>query len=310
MSDRLQSDWFSGKPGRILVYRVNRRPKFADSMFPAEIPEDLFEHFRGMLAPGWDVVTGHKNQRVWRIGGLQEDREAQTLTGRLGWKPKGVELKAEWSSEDMDWRSELDKPADHLIPFGFDADSRLLAVVPDPNSNPATIGAVIEKVLRENESDSENPTTDWAVEPVLDRRDFLEWLNGLDIVRSVSFTARQPNPTPDDPRFEELAKRLVGSHASRYSETMASDKEEGLIRVQEDRDFRQAIAMAQQGFATLFGKGERGGQKSKYSQIKTQAAESVEELPHNWNDMRTLLTERLKGALRRYKDGQDEQPDT
>jgi hypothetical protein len=214
-------------------------------------------------------------------------------------------MKAEWSSEDMDWRSELNKPADHLIPFGFDAESRLLAVVPDPNSNPATIGSVVEKILRDNESESASPTTDWAVEPVLDRRDFLEWLKGLDVVQSVSFTARQPNPTPDDPRFRELAERLVNSHASRYSETMASDKDEGLVQVEKDRDFSQAIAMAQQGFAALFGKGKRDGKRSKYSQIKNQAAESVDELPHNWDDMRSFLIERLKGSLRRFKEEQE-----
>lgn len=124
-------------------------------------------------------------------------------------------------------------------------------------------------------------------------------------MQSVSFTARQPNPTPDDPRFEELATRLVDSHASRYSETMASDKDEGLVQVEHDRDFSQAIAMAQQGFATLFGKGKRNGKRSRYSQIKNQAAESVDELPHNWDDMRTYLAEKLKGPLRRYKDEQE-----
>lgn len=305
MPDPVQKDWFSGRPGRLLVYRVNRRPKGEDSLFPTELPSDSFDHFVRVLAPGYEVVSGRGHQRVWRAGGLQIDRDQETVTGRLGWQPLGTEdvTAPKWMPDEMDWRLETTDPEEHLLPFGFDGESRLLTVVRDRSSNPTTIGGVFERILRENESELEDPTTDWAVEPVLDARNFLDWLHSQDVVQSVSFTAKLPNPSLDEP-FKELAERLQRSHATKHTETMVSQRDEGLVEVEQDRDFGQAIAMAQRGFALLRGKGKRGGKKTTYSQKQTQATESVEELPDNWGEMRSFLIEQLQGPLRRYKDEQ------
>jgi hypothetical protein len=97
MSDLAQVPWFAGRPGRLLVYRVNRRPKYADTLLPAEMPEDVFDHFVRMLAPGYEVVTGRHHQRIWRVGGIRIDGEEQMLTGRLGWQTKEDEVISQWS---------------------------------------------------------------------------------------------------------------------------------------------------------------------------------------------------------------------
>ncbi len=84
--------WFAGEPGEFFLFRVNRRPlDEADHLWQRRLPEDLFEHFVRVLAPGYEVVTGRRNQRTWRVGGVQRHAEDRTLTGRLGWVPRGGE---------------------------------------------------------------------------------------------------------------------------------------------------------------------------------------------------------------------------
>ena len=302
MSGSTQVPWFAGKDGRLLVYRVNRRPLFADSLLPAEPPPDVFDHFTRVLAPGYEVVTGRKNQRVWRAGGVQVDNAESVLTGKLGWQPREEEIVSDWSDEERDWESSTAAPKERkLMPFGFDGDSRLLTILADGSSAPATIAAVFEKVLRENEKELLEPTVQWSVEPVLDRRDFLDWLKSAEVVTQVSFTAKLPNPEPMD-EFDDLFQRLAKRHATKHTETMVSSREEGLVAVEDDPDFAQAIVMGQQGIATLRGKGRRAGTVTTYSQKDSVAAERVEDLPADWTEMRQTLTGFLKGQLRRFKD--------
>jgi hypothetical protein len=294
--------WFAGHDGRLLVYRVNRRPRFEESLFPTTPPPGVFGHFKRMLAPGFEVHTGRKNQRVWRVGGLAIDDESQLITGKLGWQPVEEELVAEWSDEEKDWVTRTAATRERkLMPFGFDGDSRILTVLGDNESAPATIAAVFEKILRENEAELEEPTTEWSVEPILDRGDFLSWLRSAEVVTSVSFTAKLPNPEPT-PEYDDLFDRLKNAHATHHTETMRSTKDEGLIEVDKDPDFAQAIVMGQQGFATLRGRGRRGGKVTKYSQKETVASEPVEDLPPTWPEMRDMLGGYLKGQLRKFKE--------
>jgi hypothetical protein len=296
----LETPWFAGRPGTLLVYRINRRPKYSDSLFPSKMPEDVFEHLVRVLAPGYEVVTGRANQRVWKVGGLRVDEGGRAVTGKLGWQPREEEPVAEWSEEEKDWSSATAAPKERkLMPFGFEGETRLLTVLADGSSAPSTIAAVFEKILRSNEEELEQPTTEWSVEPILDRRDFLSWLKEADVVTSVSFTARLPNPE-SKADFEDLWRRLRDTHATAHTETMRSSREEGLQEIDEDRDFREAIAMGQEGFATLRGKGYRDGMRTSYSQREAVAAEALDDLPYSWNDMRQLLVEKLKSSLRRF----------
>jgi hypothetical protein len=105
--------------------------------------------------------------------------------------------------------------------------------------------------------------------------------------------------------FDGLYQRLNQRHATEITESMRSRREGGLVGVQDDDDFRQAIAMAEQGFATLRGEGQRDGKGSVFSQTEQIARERVDELPDGWDDLFKLLVELLKGKIRRFLDGED-----
>ena len=268
------------------------------------MPEDVFEHFVGVLAPGWEVESGRRNRRRWRVGGIDIDREHRVLTGKLGWIPEGEEVVAEWSEEEMDWIGRATKPHGNVLPFGFDGTTRLLTVLRDRSSAPSTIGGVIERVLRENERQLQEPTAEWSVEPVLSRRDFMAWLETLDVVRLVSFTAKLPNPEPRAD-FGDLVDRMERRRATKFTETLTSERDEDLSGVQEDRDFQQAVAMGTQGFATLRGEGSRHGAITKYSQSEAIAKTRVETLPGDWAGMRAMLADLLKNKLRQLLDSDE-----
>lgn len=136
----------------------------------------------------------------------------------------------DWSDEEKDWVTTTMKPrGGRVVPFGFDYETRLLTVLSDRSSPPATVAAVFERILRDNERElpEEERSTEWSVEPILDAEEFIEWLSSLEVVHRVSFTARLPNPEPRD-AFRNLAERMEARRATEYTETLKSDREEGL----------------------------------------------------------------------------------
>ncbi len=296
--------WFAGEAGRFLLFRVNRRPLY-QTLLTAQQPNDVYEHFVRMLAPGYEVRRGRRFRRIWRVGGLQRHDEERVLTGKLGSLPEGDDVVVQWSDELKDWTtSSTTRHGDRVVPFGFDGDT-LLAVLSDRSSAAPTIASVFEAILRGNEAElpETERSTEWSVEPILNSEQFLEWLKTLDVVTSVSFTARLPNPEPRD-AFRDLAERMEARRVSLYRETLRSDREQGLRDIEADRDVQQAIAMGEQGFATLQGRGLREGEKIQFSQTSEVAAERVERLPPTWHEVHALLIERLKGSFRRFlRDG-------
>jgi hypothetical protein len=297
--------WFAGEAGEFFLFRVNRRPLDDLTLFTRAMPRDVFEHFERMLAPGYEVVTGRRHQRTWRVGGVQRHDEDRTLTGRLGWIPRGgEEIVPEWSDEEKDWLSAMATTrGGRIVPFGFDGETRLLTVLSDRSSQPSTVAAVFEHVLRDNERAllPDERSTEWSVEPILDAHEFLEWLDSLDVVNSVSFTARLPNPEPRD-AFRDLVERMEARRATEYTETLKSDRDEGLQGVQDDRDVQQAVVMGEHGFARLRGRGQRGGRESRFTQSREVASDHVDELPATWQEVRNLTRAWLKGQLRRFLD--------
>ena len=240
------------------------------------------------------------------MGGIELDVSDQVLTGKLGWEPIGKEVVTEWSDEDKDWHSSTATPhGGRILPFAFDGSSRVLTVIRDSSSTANTIAHVFEQTLQDNEKELEDPTTEWGVEPILDPRDFEEWLESVDVVGRVTFSARLPNPGPDD-AFEDLAERMKKRQATRFTEAFYSEKETGLSGVEEDPDFKQAVEMGRRGFATLSGTGNRGGRQVSYRQNERVARERVEDLPNSWEEMRKVLIEFLKERARRFLDSDHE----
>jgi hypothetical protein len=166
--------WQPGESGELLLYRVNRRPIGADSMLPEEMPDDALDHFDRVLPNGWKVETkGGGGNRIWRSGGVERNPNARVITGKLGWHPAEEEAVTDYDEQAEDWVTSIEAPHGRVVlPFAFDGDTRILAVLRMGRSRATTIGRVFETILKENECELERPTTDWSVEPILDPRDF------------------------------------------------------------------------------------------------------------------------------------------
>lgn len=288
------------RPARVMAFRVNRRPIGEGTLLPERMPADAFDHFVRVLAPGYEVVTaGRGHERAWRVGAVEVDREDEFVTGKLGWHQRDPEIVPSWSDELKDWPPTVSPPAETIMPFAFDGEKRLLGVVHDRRSSPQTLAAVFEMILDENERELDRRTTEWSVEAVLDAEQFIEWLHRLDVVESVGFTARLPNPEPRA-AFENLARRMEEAHGTEYAARMKSKREEGLQHIEEDPEFREAIAMGEEGFAQLEGRGRRDGRRTTYRQSNQVAHERIENLPAGWEDLRAMLKEIVRYRLRRF----------
>jgi len=289
-----------------MAFRVNRRPIGEGTLLPETMPEDAFDHFTRVLAPGYEVITsGRGHERSWRVGAVETDKAEHFVTGKLGWHRRDPDILPSWSEELKDWPTTVAHSPETLMPFALDGETRVLGVVDDKRSAPATLAAVFEKILNENERELHKRTTEWSVEPVLDAREFIDWLNGLDVVESVGFTARLPNPEPKD-AFAELTDRMEQAHGTEYTARMKSKREEGLQHVEDDPEFRQAIAMGEQGFARLDGRGRRDGRESRYNQNNAVASENIPKLPESWEDIRAMLKNIVRERFRRFLLDNDE----
>jgi hypothetical protein len=230
------------------------------------------------------------------------DEAERMLTGKLGWVPVGVEVVPDWSEQEKDWAEHVVQPhGGKVVPFGYHGESRLLVVLEDPKTSPESVAAAFEKILQENERQALARSTDWSVEPVLDAATFRSWLASLDVCHRVSFTAKLPNPEPRD-AFRNLAERMERRRATLYTEQLQSDREVGLTGVEEDEDFRQAIAMGEHGLATLSGTGYVGDKERPYRQTRRVAREHVPELPRTWTETWKLIKGFLKSEVGRFTD--------
>ena len=150
-------------------------------------------------------------------------------------------------------------------------------------------------------------STDTTIEPILDSKEFIEWLDSLDVVESVAFTAKLPNPEPTT-AFDDLAGRIGDAHGTEYSARMKTTREEGLQHIEEDPEFRQAIAMGKKGFAELEGRGRRNGKPTRYRQKDEVASETISHLPADWQDLRGMLKEMVRTRLRTFLLDDDDGP--
>jgi hypothetical protein len=121
----------------------------------------------------------------------------------------------------------------------------------------------------------------------------------MDVVSEVQFVAKLPNPTPND-AYKDVFKRMEERRATRLIENIHSNRAAGLQSVQEDAEFRQAEAMASEGFATLKGVGERDGRKTRYNQNERVRRATINNLPDSWGEMRAVLTGFLKEQARGF----------
>jgi hypothetical protein len=298
-----EAAWFGGHKGKLLVYRVNRRPFPSGELAPIELPQDAFEHFVDRLVAGYQVKRGRANKRVWQVGGIEVDHDQRQLTGRLGSQPVRRGMVPKWLDDQKDWDLQVGETAGEieLLPFGYDGESRLLTVLQHGKAA-GTIATVFQTILYDNEMKLHEPTTVWSVEPLLDTSTFLSWLRDTPVVQSVSFTARLPNPE-SLPEFGDLPGRIKRIGAIQHEQSFRAPPGDTLRGVNEDSGFQEGMAMGRHGFATLKGDGERAdGSHTAYRQAEKVAYEHLDSLPSSWPEMRTLLRRLLKDRLRRFLD--------
>jgi hypothetical protein len=296
-----ESAWFAGHKGKLLVYRVNRRPLPSGALAPLELPKDAFEHFVDRLVAGYQVKRGRANKRVWQVGGIEVDHDQRQLTGRLGSQPVRRGMVPKWLDDQKDWELQAGETAGEieLLPFGYDGESRLLTVLQHGKAA-VTIATVFQTILHDNEKKLREPTTAWSVEPLLDTGTFLSWLRDTAAVQSVSFTARLPNPE-SLPEFGDLPERIKRIGAIQHEQSFRAPPGGTLQGVDKDPGFQGGIAMGKHGFATLKGDGERAdGSHTAYRQAEKVAYEHLDSLPSSWPEMRALLRLLLKDRLRRF----------
>jgi hypothetical protein len=297
--------WRAGEAGEVLLYRINRRPIGQETLVVEDIPEDVLDHVYRMLPNGSKTETwSSSGHRIWIVGGVEKDEAEGILTGKLGWVPAEQEVITDYSDEAEDWVVSIESPHGRVVmPFAFDAATRVLAVLRIGRNRANTIAGVFETVLAANERKEDRPSTEWSVEAILDPRDFAEWLESLDVVREVEFVAKLPNPTPD-PSFEEVFERMEARDATRFTQNFYSNKSSGLQNIRSDPEFAQAESMAKAGFANLRGTGERNGHKARYNQNERVARDRIEHLPDSWDGMLAILKDFLKKRARQLLNGQ------
>jgi hypothetical protein len=112
------------------------------------------------------------------------------------------------------------------------------------------------------------PTTDWAVEAVLDTRGFSEWLEGTAVLDSVTFTVKLPNHDAED-AFEQIFSHMRSQGAGKLVETLTpEDPDIGLNKdLEADSWGHGLMEMARRTFAQLRARGRApSGRKRTYNQ--------------------------------------------
>lgn len=299
--------WFSGRELDVLVYKVNRRPLYVDTLF-AEVyrerqPEDSLRHLQeNILEHDPTTVSGTAYKRTWQIGNVRADLTRGFLTGRLGWRREGEAVAADWDAERRAWVDRV-VPGDHsaVAPFAFIRDGRYLGVLRHPAFDEKTVAQVLAQLLNAAEQQREEPTTDWDVEPVGDKEEFYAWLARTDLVTSVEFVFKRPNPDAE-PEFVELFERLNFLRAEQIREVVSTrDYREGLNKeaLRIEPATRAFIAAAMVAYGYLVGRGLRRGRKVKYDQRSKVARERVADVGVSWEDATSQVLAAVQRAGRR-----------
>lgn len=283
---RPEEPWFSGRPGTVLLYRVNRRPYPQQSLFADAQPDDVFDHFVEVLLFGEEVETGRRNKRYWRLGNRRIDETQRILTGQVGWESTSTEAGDQYDPVRREWVDVVgERGRTARGPFAFDAESRTLAVLKHPTFTERVLPEVFKVLLKRGEEARTYPTTDWDVEPILDTEDFREWLRSVDVVDRVQFVAKLPNPDALE-EFGPVWDRMEQHKAKLLREIMeAADSELGLVNLEEDRVVNGFLAMNENGFGYVTADGSRDGHRTRFDQRAKVARRQTDPLPSSWTEV-------------------------
>jgi len=280
--------WFAGRDVQVLLFRINRRPYagpetlFDDLFVP---PTSVLDHLEEVLRDPRPVDSGRRYKRTWRIGNKRFDHRLGLFTGMIGWARSEISVGNVFNEVTDEWVDRFtSSDITAVAPFAFRADGRYLGILKHSSFEEKTLAHVFQEFLQRGERSRPSFATDWAVEPVGDEQEFIDWMNSVDSVQSVEFIFRRPNPDAER-EFEDLFQRLDALEASQIKEVIAArDAERGLNRenLQRDPSSRGFIAAAMVAFGYLVGRGTLDGGKVKYDQRERAAREEIQNVSPSW----------------------------
>lgn len=294
-----EKPWFAGKTGTIIFFRINRRPLENPSL-NAEQPGSVMDHLIEALIFGETVITGKGNQREWILGNREILDREETLIGQIGWRREGSETQDEYDPESKQWLDVTrDKEASARTVFCFDAKSRILGVLKHSSFNEKIIPYVFEDILKKGENRRTWPSTEWAVEPILDPKKFSQWLREVDVVRKVELVAKLPNPDGLE-AFGSLWRDMDEMEARKINYGLEAAGEQGLLRLEQNERVKNHIAMSERAYGYVTAKGKKDGRKTTYDQRKNVERATVEEMPPLWSQIKNVVKSHVKARGERF----------
>jgi hypothetical protein len=291
--DELLQQWFSGHDGEVVLLKVNRRPLAQTDLFSRPI-EDVFDHFSHVLLLGEPVQTGTAHRRTWLVGNRRIDTDRRLLSGRVGWKKVEPIAETLFDEKAKSWVDTVGgSESSATSAFVFDPDNRVLAIALHPSFRVTTLATVFRRLLNQGERETlDGATTDWDVEPLLDGREFKQWLASVDAVQVLRFNAKLPNPDALD-SFEPVIGRMKRAEAKTMREIIeARDPERGLQHLADDEVFRAYVAMGEAGFGYVTARGTQNVRPTTYDQRDRTTRVAIA-FPDTWPELIAVIIEFL-----------------
>lgn len=254
-------------------------------MFP-KFHDDMLTHIQEVLRRSDSVLYGRKEPKTWQVGNLRASPTSEWITARLGATRRNISTDYQYDERTREWVG-VPNEREHTIltPLALLSDMRILAILAHPEMTDITAARVLTDILNNGERKLPIPTTDWAVEPMLDDREFEEWIRDADRVTNVKFVFKRPNPDGAED-LELMQERLVNLKAESIAEEIkAANPEVGLDKqaLTHDRYVARFRSAAVRTFATVTARGFSNNSKIRFNQKKSAARTTIKKPANDWD---------------------------
>jgi hypothetical protein len=211
------------------------------------------------------------------------------MSGSIGCESTGLAAETAFDHESRSWvfsTEEHDVAA--VSVFAFDGRTNTLAILKHESFREMTLAKVLTNILNNGEKHLAEVTTDWDVDPKLDKQGFFDWIRSVDQVSRLRFVAKLPNPDPAD-EFELITERMDAMQARILREEIeARSDETGLTNIDKDPQIRGYLAMADKAYGYVSANGCKNDRPARYDQRNQVKRQSVG-LPETWPDLLSFM---------------------